>query len=944
VADGERSPDRARWQRIEQILDQVLELPPDARTAFLDAACADQTDLRADLDELLAADARAEGFLEDPAAAEVQSWLDEPPTEDTQRPMPPACGPGSRVGPYRVTSQLGRGGMGEVYEAFDARLDRTVALKRVHLAGSGPGSSRRRRFRREARAAAGLSHPALVQIYDLLEQDGEDWLVMERVEGRPLSELLEDGPLSEAQAVPLARQIAEGLAAAHERGVVHRDLKTENVIVTPEGRAKILDFGLAKRLAGTNSDRGDSSLTDERQILGTFRAMAPEQIRGGTTDSRSDLFSFGVLLYEMSTGRSPFADPDPTVALRRVCADDPRPPIEVDPTLTAELSDLVLRLLEKDPEQRPQSASEVAATLRDLEAGVRRRRRRRWLAVPLGVVAVLAVFGILRLRAPSNGSPLYVAVAPPEVSGADSVPDAGLLRVGLIAAAHQALGRLTGVAALDPEQAGTETQDSRAQDPLALARALAADEVLRSRLDCQPERCLVTLSRVAIADGRVLWLTTFEAPTDDPGLLATAVNARLLSAYPGHRSRGDDLSAPNDDVYTELLRLRRDFETKESGGDEALLTRLETLRRKAPRFLEVYLLEAEIVRQHYFFSRRAEELEHGFELLRQARRLAPHDPRPLRRLFDLAAQGRRWDVAEKTLDSLEALEPASAEVLKRRAQLLAHRGAQDQAVALMRRAVLLHPAADVLLSLAYLEYNAGEIDAARATLERLLDRAPQHFRAMSFLAQLELLQGDPERAVELYRQLIARSPEVTELSNIGLAYQLAGHLEDAEAAYRQAYEREPTNPVATLNLADALQLLGHGDEAATLYRAVVDGVDLDGADASWQQLTVGAQALAHLGRTREAVATVQRALQAEPDNPQVAFEAALVYAVTGEQTSALVNAERALTLGVSRTWFSLPWFDDLRPLLPPTPAATSAPAAGGSTGRPRGSRGGSRPG
>ncbi len=920
--DGERSPDRARWRRIEQILDRVLELPPEARTAFLDAACAEEPDLRPELDDLLAADARADGFLEGPAAAEVQSWLDEPPTEDTGCPVLPACNPGSQVGHYRVTSKLGRGGMGEVYEAFDARLERTVALKRVHLRGSGSSASRRRRFRREARAAAGLSHPAIVQIFDLLEHGGEDWLVMERVEGRPLSAVLDEGPLSEAQALPLARQIAEGLAAAHERGVVHRDLKTENVIVTPENRAKILDFGLAKRLAAPVSPAGgDTRLTGEHQVLGTFRSMSPEQIRGIEVDGRSDLFSFGILLYEMLTGESPFEDPDPAVALRRTCAEDPTPPAQLNQALSPELSDLILRLLEKDPAHRPQRASEVAAALSNLETGRsgRRARRRRLLlvlGVSLGIVAVSVVAGILRMRSSAHRPPLYVVVAPPELLGSQDLSDADLLRVGLTTAANQALARLHGLAALSPEQAGTETRD-----PRALARALAADEVLRSRLACRPERCVVTLSRLAASDGRVLWLSSFEAAPDDTALLATAVDAQLRSAYPGHRPRKEAPEVPSSAVYTELLRLRRDFETKQGPGDEKLLERLEFLRQRAPRFLEVYLLEAEIIRQQYFFSRQADELEHGFELLQQARRLAPHDPRPLHRLFDLAAQGGRWDLAKQTLSSLEALEPASAEVLKRRAQALAHDGSQDRAVALMRRAAQLHPAANVLLSLAYLEYNDGEVAEARATLERLLVRAPRHFRAMSFLAQLELLQGDPERAVELYEQLIARSPEVTELSNIGLAYQLAGRLEDAEAAYQRAHEREPDNPVATLNLADALQLLGRGEEAAKLYRTVVDQVDLEHPDTSWQQLTVSAQALAHLGRTQEAVATVQRALQAEPDNPQVAFEAALVYAVSGERTSALVNAERALELGVSRTWFTLPWFDDLRPLLSTTRAA-----------------------
>src|SRR6185369_17385441 len=274
----------------------------------------------------------------------------------------------SRIGPYRLARRLGRGGMGEVFLGWDERLGRRVALKRIR--GDSSVSQQRERLRREARAAAQLSHPSVVQVYDLIEDSTGDVIVLEYVEGRTLYELLKDGPPSLSVALRLAREITEGLAAAHAAGLVHRDLKAENVMVTPDGRAKILDFGLAKPFVFDPED--GERLTGQGVLLGTFHAMSPEQARGGEVDARSDLFSLGVLLYELLTGRSPFRGSDLLDTLQRVAGHRPPPVREVRPEIPRALSDLVDRLLAKRPEERPESAGEVArelAALGDLPDG-----------------------------------------------------------------------------------------------------------------------------------------------------------------------------------------------------------------------------------------------------------------------------------------------------------------------------------------------------------------------------------------------------------------------------------------------------------------------------------------------------------------------------------------------------------------------------------------------
>lgn len=263
------------------------------------------------------------------------------------------------IGPYRISERLGTGGMGEVFKAYDDRLDRWVAIKRIRP-GKEDTDDNRERFQREARATAQLNHPAIVHVYDIFRDGDSDCIVMEYVEGDSLHSMTSAAPLDPVVAAGLALEIAEGLAAAHAKGILHRDLKTENIIVTPEGHAKILDFGLAKPLL---SNEIDASLTGKGQLVGTSRAMSPEYVGGEEVDHRSDLFALGVLLYETVAGHSPFKAQNTLATLKQVIIHQQPPSREMNPDVPAELSDLIDRLLEKSPDDRPQSAAEVAQEL-----------------------------------------------------------------------------------------------------------------------------------------------------------------------------------------------------------------------------------------------------------------------------------------------------------------------------------------------------------------------------------------------------------------------------------------------------------------------------------------------------------------------------------------------------------------------------------------------------
>ncbi len=284
------------------------------------------------------------------------SEVNESKVAENLLPLPP-----ERVGPYCLEHRIGIGGMGAVYRAYDERLERPVAIKHIlpELAGD---ANAWKRLRREAKAVARINHSAVVQIYDIVEHDSGDWIVMELIDGKTLFSMLEDGPLELPAALDVIRQVTAGLAAAHAKGVVHRDLKTENVMVTTEGAVKILDFGLAKAMW-----RGaEKSLSIEGSILGTGRAMSPEQAFGDEISQRSDLFSLGTLIYEVTTGEAPFTGASIFRVLAQICSDPHQPPRDANPDLPEELAALIDRLLEKSPTDRPASATEVLETLESI--------------------------------------------------------------------------------------------------------------------------------------------------------------------------------------------------------------------------------------------------------------------------------------------------------------------------------------------------------------------------------------------------------------------------------------------------------------------------------------------------------------------------------------------------------------------------------------------------
>ena len=776
-------------------------------------------------------------------------------------PQPQSTVAPGTVGPYRVDRRLGAGGMGEVYSGFDDRLDRPVALKRIRPDASDPERARRR-FRREARSVARLHHSAIVQVLDWVESESGDWIVMELVEGQSLRQLLRaEGPLDPERAMRLARDVLAGLAAAHAQGIMHRDLKAENVMVAAElgggrERAKILDFGLAASTdRGTVDPQATVLTTAEGALLGTFSSMAPEQILGRSVDHRADLFAAGILIYEMVTGVQPFRAPNPRETLAQICSAKQTPAHVRHGAVSPELSALIDRLLEKDPRKRPAHARDALETLETLPGALTPEASQGpGGAQPyLGQTTVETQFSSSFSSSIADGVP---SVDHPTSNSSNSDASSSDASSSDASGSHRtkptgrrwaiAIVLLLGAVGVLRSPWGPWPITATAREPLYVA-------VLPTRVPAEAEIAGevskdLDLVAGAIQTALLRGLVEFEGlaalepgpaeeGVEDPKALAHAMAVdEILTSQLDCDARSCQIGLKRLDGATAQILWTRRFEVDLDYSLDLANAVREHLRSAFPERGQRPGMTDIVVRPEDYdeYTRLLQQfdsregglrIEPLLQRLGDIEKTSPHfvdlhlfEVRVLIKQYQVEQDSAALQRAEDAMARAESLSPEDPRVLARRAQVARIAGKLDEAAAALERLQALEPGNALALHQEALLLEArGQPDRALALMEEAVQRLPAA-RNYFDLADMAFRQGDVEATRRHLEAALERAPNhFAGRSRLATLELQSGSLERAAELFQGLIEQAPEFLELT-NLGTVHLLLGHYDQAAGHYR------------------------------------------------------------------------------------------------------------------------------
>jgi serine/threonine protein kinase/tetratricopeptide (TPR) repeat protein len=679
---------------------------------------------------------------------------------------------GRNLSHYRITAALGAGGMGEVYRATDTKLGREVALK-VLPAEMARDPERLARFQREARVVAALNHPHIVTIFSVEEADSINFLTMELVEGESLDRLIPPNGLAVERIVNIAGALAGALAAAHEKGIVHRDLKPANVMVTSEGRVKVLDFGLAKEPQADNL--GDETMTSaartqEGIVMGTPAYMSPEQVAGRPLDHRTDIFSLGVVLHEMATGRRPFAGTSSAELGSAILRDSAPSVTDVRPDLPADLARIIRRCLEKDPHRRVQTARDVTNEFRDLADAT---------------------------RTPSSGSSVVSAtdsgpsVAVMPFQNLSNDPENEYFSEGLAEEILNALSQVEGLRVA--ARTSSFYFKGKPSEMSEIAARLRVGNVLQGSVRRAGNRVRVTVQLVEVKNGFHLWSERYDRQMEDifeiQDDIARAITERLKVTLGEVAKR----STTNPEAFELYLKARHHLHQRSPATLRAAIQCFEQTIKLDPQYALAYagLAECYGILRFYGWMSHEKARPPALAAMTQAMALAPSLAETnFSRAFYTFYFERAWREAEPHFQKAIAMNPRSSLAQAYYGQFLTTAGRAEEAIKHATLARQLDPLSPIIhcLSAAILS-TIGHFDAAERSVQRALELQPDYIFALWIRGLVLCGLGRNEEAIEPLERAATLSRDPIFVGLLGFGYARAGRSDDATRLLRELEDR-----------------------------------------------------------------------------------------------------------------------------------------------------------
>jgi serine/threonine protein kinase/tetratricopeptide (TPR) repeat protein len=760
------------WPRIEELFHEVFDMAAEERAAYLDRACPDAPALRAEVESLILTFHKQREFMEYPA---LNLGLKAMAEGVVQHPLTDKL-----IGSYKILKPLGKGGMGEVYLAEDVRLNRKVALK--FLSNSLLNDSwAKRRLIKEAQAVAKVDHPNICTVHGLEEHDGYSFIVMQYIEGETLASLIHEGRLESKQVPQLAFQIASALAEAHSYGILHRDIKPQNIMVTAAGQAKVLDFGLAKTVQQKSPlSPVDSTSQDPHSglVIGTVSYMSPEQLRAERLDLRSDIFSFGIVLYEMISGHNPFACGSNADTIAAILTSKPEPLKDFSPDIPAHLARITNKCLRMDREQRYQSASEL---LLNFESP----RKAAWHLAPrlpyvhVGPRFLMALLFLVVIIGAVLFSPRARVQTLAVLPIVNQHADMQYLTEGLTENLVRKLSRFSSVKVKAPNAVPFyKGQDT---DPQKVGIDLNADVVLSGEIIQNSDSFLLHVSLLRTADGAQVWQGTYSMSQAAGQNLPEELISRVAS----------ELNLPLNEVEKELLTARQ---------------------TENPEAFRLYLLG-----RHYWRKRNRDNIKKAIEYFKQAINLDP--------VYALAHAG--------LADSYVLLNSVAFGSMPTREAMSQARAAARAALEINPSLCEGHTAMGVILLRYDWKWQEAEKEFKLAIelnpdyppahfwyshLLALMGRFPESIAESEAAAELDpfsplsyqnhgrafYYSGNYDKALEYYLKVLEDHPEnLSALNGLGLIYQQKGLLKDSVAVFERLYNYSKQYGAAPLGYAYA---------------------------------------------------------------------------------------------------------------------------------------------